>query len=705
MIRPRPAAVRALACALVLLAAGAPPATTAPSARRVFPQDLPLATAGPDSFLATFRTTKGAFTVKAVRAWSPLGVDRLYHLVRGGYYDGVTIYRVGETKSVRGGRVVQFGTSGDTVVSRAWEGVTIDDEPVVRTHRPGALGFARGGPHTRGIELAIATNAVPALDTVRYEGVTGFPVIAEVVQGLDVLGRLEGRWGNGPLESDSLSLLGGAWLDRRFPGLDRIVSATVTRAWGTPGAPVAQRPALAARLDRLLDQPPFDRVTWGVLVTDTAGAVVYARNADRLLVPASNHKLLVAAAALGLLGPDHRVATRVYATGPLDHGVLRGDLVVAGAGDPMFSQHCYGDGTCDSTWTAMDALADTIVARGVRRVAGAVVGDGSAFEPTLTHAAWQQYDLNWWYAAPVSALGFNDNCVDITEAPGPRAGAPATVTFAPDLGLFTFANRSRTTAAGTPRTIEFYREPGTMRLWSEGDLPLGDAPATEHFVLPDPNRYFAAALESRLARRGVRIGAPATSTTDSLRFRDARRGDPLAVHVSRPLGDWVYPILDSSQNWFAEMLLKTLGRERGGAGSWDAGLAVERAFLVDSVGVDASAFWSLDGSGLASANLVTPRALTQVLRYARSHRGAAAFLRALPRAGAHGSLRRRFVGTPLEGRVVAKTGSIDRVHSLSGFIERPDGGPLVFSVIANHYWGGGRATVARIDSLVLEMAR
>lgn len=214
-----------VALALLVLAA-------APRPRAPLPGELPLGKAAPDSFLASFETTKGVFTMKAVRAWSPLGVDRLYHLVKGGCYDGVTIYRVGETKSVRGGRVVQFGQSGDTAVSRAWEGATIADEPVVRPHRAGAVNFARGGPGTRGVEIAICTNAVPALDTVQYLGVTGFPVVAEVVEGLDVLGRLEGRYGNAPIESDSLSMLGGAWLDRTFPGLDRVRAARITKAWG-----------------------------------------------------------------------------------------------------------------------------------------------------------------------------------------------------------------------------------------------------------------------------------------------------------------------------------------------------------------------------------------------------------------------------------------------------------------------------------------
>lgn len=221
---------RLVALTLVALVALAAPAS-AKSPHRVMPRDLPLASAGPDSFLVSFETTQGRVEMKARRAWAPLGVDRLYHLVHGGYYDGLVIYRVGATKSVAGGRVVQFGTSGDTVMSHAWEGATIADEPVTRSHHPGAVSFARGGPHTRSVELAINTNEATALDTVSYQGVVGFPVVAEVVRGLDVLGRLNGRYGNAPIESDSLTIVGGAWLDRAFPGLDRMRRARITREW------------------------------------------------------------------------------------------------------------------------------------------------------------------------------------------------------------------------------------------------------------------------------------------------------------------------------------------------------------------------------------------------------------------------------------------------------------------------------------------
>jgi cyclophilin family peptidyl-prolyl cis-trans isomerase len=205
--------------------------SASPHPRRVLPRDLPLAAAAPDSFLAEFKTSKGSFTMKACRAWAPLGVDRLYQLVRSGYFDGLTIYRVGPTISVQGGRVVQFGQSGDTTVARAWEKAAFADEPVRRPHRRGSVNFARAGPNTRTVEIAITTNEAAALDTVRYLGVTGFPSVAEVVQGLDVLDRLEGRYGNAPIENDSLSILGGKYLERAFPGLDHILGARVAMEW------------------------------------------------------------------------------------------------------------------------------------------------------------------------------------------------------------------------------------------------------------------------------------------------------------------------------------------------------------------------------------------------------------------------------------------------------------------------------------------
>jgi D-alanyl-D-alanine carboxypeptidase/D-alanyl-D-alanine-endopeptidase (penicillin-binding protein 4) len=353
----------------------------------------------------------------------------------------------------------------------------------------------------------------------------------------------------------------------------------------------------------------------------------------------------------------------------------------------------------------MDDLAAGIAARGIRFVRGAIVGDGSYFESTLTHPAWGAYDLNWWYAAPVSALVFNDNSLDLTYGPGAAEHAPVEVSIVPDVGMFLFENRTRTLARDERRTIDFFRAPGTSTIRGEGGVPLGARSRTEYFAVPDPNAFFTAALRRALARRGIGVGGPTESTTNPSTYAAVRAGAPIAETTSRPLPDIIFPILNSSQNLFAELLLKQLAAAIGEEGSWSTGLEIERRFLIDSVGIDSTAFGLSDGSGLSKSNLLTPRSLAHLLSYMRHHPKNEGFMRGLPRAGAMGSLRRRFTGTPLEGRVVAKTGSVSRVMTLSGFIERPDGHTWVFSVMLNNHTASGSDALAAIDSIVVEMGR
>jgi len=491
------------------------------------------------------------------------------------------------------------------------------------------------------------------------------------------------------------------------PGLAIANAQTVPRTQPLRGS-------LERRLTTLLDQPPFDRATWGVYVADDRGRALFARNADRYFAPASSTKLVVAAAAAVLLPPDYRARTSLYVTAPIGGGVLAGDLVLYGRGDPTWSTRCFGTdtlaaGVCDSAFTAIDALADSVRARGIRRVVGQVVGDGSAFEPTTQHGNWGLFDANWWYAAPVSGLAFNDNSIDFRIAPGDSAGHPPAITWAPDLGLFTFENRARTVPADSGSTIgdRFFRRPGSWDIWAEGTVALDRRPWTESFAVPDPNLYAARALAFALERRGIAIEGGTGSTTDSLRYRSARGVTPLAEYRGRPLPEIVFPILNTSQNTFAEMLLKLLGREVGAEGSWARGLDVERRFLIDSVRIDSTAFALDDGSGLSAGNLVTPRAFVQLLAYMRRHPRGGPFLADLPRAGQPGSLARRFTDTPVAGRVVAKTGSIYRVNSLSGYVERGGSGGrwVAFAILANAHTVPTRQMLAQIDSVVVEIGR
>src|SRR6266550_2299154 len=403
----------------------------------------------------------------------------------------------------------------------------------------------------------------------------------------------------------------------------KLILASLTISSSVAAQTPAARPrtaplkgSLEQRLAQLIDAPPFNRATWGIYVVDDRGRVLYQRNADRFSVPASNTKLVVTAAAAVLLPADYRVTTSLYVNGRVDAGVLYGDLILYGRGDPTWSARCYAvdtlaSGVCDSSFTAIDAIADSVRVKGIRRITGKLVGDGSYFEPTLIHYGWNAWDLTWWYAAP-------------------------------------------------------------------------------------------------LARRGVAVEGGAVGTTDSLAYRTVRCcAAPLVEFRGRPLPDIIFPILNSSQNWFAEMLLKVLGRELKGEGSWAAGLGVERGFLTDSVKIDSTAFALEDGSGLAAGNLVTPQAFAKLLAYMHRHPKGGPFVAGLPHAGQPGSLLKRFVGTPLEGRVIAKTGSIDRVNSLSGYIEPANGGgrTITFSVQANGHAVPYQQMLNQIDSVVVQIGR
>lgn len=469
--------------------------------------------------------------------------------------------------------------------------------------------------------------------------------------------------------------------------------------------------SLANRLDARLDAPPFRSTIWGVAFADESGKLVYGRNADRMFIPASNTKLVVSAVAAALLPGDFTVPTSVYAAGPLVNGVVEGDLVLYGRGDPTFASRCYATdttqaGACDRDPRArFDSLAAQLHAAGVRAVRGAVAGDGSWFDGALVHPSWEWYDLLWWYAAPVSGLGVNDNSVDLKAAPGAAPGAPAAISWTPSFAEIAVENRSRTVPAGTRSTLDYQRQPGHAQgVIAFGDLAADDKPSVESFALSDPDRYAAAALREALASRGIAVLGGLASTTDSTRYAAARRTPPLAEVTGRPLRDWIFPILNTSQNWYAEMLLKQLGRQFRGEGSWQAGLEVERRYLIDSVGVDSTQIALSDASGLAANNLVSPASFVKLLRHIRAHRGWSTFAPGLPRAGGTGSLRSRFTATPVEGRVRAKTGSISRVNTLSGYVDLPDGRFLTFSVMANHHAQPARAVLARIDSVVVDFA-
>lgn len=454
--------------------------------------------------------------------------------------------------------------------------------------------------------------------------------------------------------------------------------------------------ALARRIDAIVDRVPQRRAHWGIVVRDAhSGHLLYSRNAARHFVPASNLKLVVATAAAHLLGPDFRYRTVVYGTGPVRDGVLQGELVLRGGGDPTLSGRY-----APSVTAVFEAWADSLAARGVRRVQGRVVADQSAWDTAYVRPDWELYDLRWWYAAPTGALGFNDNSIDFRIAPG-RVGEPARITGSPASSFFSLDNRTRTVPAGRPTTLDLDREPGTNRIRAYGRIAADAGPRTEHFAVVDPARYTATVLREVLERRGIRFGQPGVRVVSDSAAAPPR-GPVRFEHRSPPLPQIIGPILRNSQNWFADQLLKTVALETRGEGSWEAGLAAEREFLVRRVGIDSAAFELRDGSGLSAGNLVTPEALAELLAFLGTTPEGAMVREALPAAGQPGSLRDRL--PELRGRVRAKTGYINNVDSLSGFLTTDDGRELIFVILANNSGLPSSRMKGAIDDVVRAIA-
>lgn len=454
--------------------------------------------------------------------------------------------------------------------------------------------------------------------------------------------------------------------------------------------------------DQILDvigSGEWHRAHWGIDVRDAAtGEEILSHNGDRLFVPASNLKLVVASAAAHLLGADFRYHTSFFRTGPVVDGVLEGDIVVVGTGDPNLS------GRFDRPMLAdLEAFADSLATRGITRIAGGVAADVSHWKDEPLHTDWELYDLNWWYAAPTGPLGFNDNAIDFTIRPG-LPGGPARVTWKPEEAPLVFDNRTRTVAPGAEATWDFARVPGTDTIFAYGDIPADARAQTEHFAVLDPGTYFGAMLGAVLEARGIEVAEDGIRVVRDPVVAALEEREPLFTHWSRPFPDVIGPILLRSQNWFAEQLLKTLGRELGGEGSWKAGLGVERDYLRDEVGLDTLSFKLRDASGLSAGNLFAPSALTRLLVHLYGTVPGELIWASLPVSGASdGSLRARFLDLP--GRVRAKTGHIRNVDSLAGYLTAESGRVLAFSVVVNGTPVSSASTRDAIDQVVRILAK
>lgn len=478
---------------------------------------------------------------------------------------------------------------------------------------------------------------------------------------------------------------------------------------------------LARALDAVLDQDTFRNAFWGVMVTNLeSGEVLYARNPEKGFMPASNAKLYTTATALDQLGPAFHYQTVLYADGPVEEGVLQGNLIVRGAGDPTIGGHY--DGETGAYEEAIDATrlfrtwADSLRAHGITRIEGDIVGDDDVFDDQPLGYGWSWDDETYYYSAEVGGLTFNDNVVHV-RIEGGEEGAPGRVTWAPfNTDYVTVVNRTRTVAPDAELDEGYHRERGTNRVILSSLVPAGQTDP-EEITVDNPTRFFAHILRTALQREGIPVaGRPVD--VDDLSIKpayDAGRLRRVAVHTSPDLATIATMVNKPSQNLYAEALLRTVGVMNPTPddpdltpGSAEMGIAAAMATFARA-GVDTSRIQLVDGSGLSRMNLVSPAMTTALLTYMWNHPNPEvrdAFYASLPVGGIDGTLRNRFgAGGPAYENVRAKTGSLSNVSSLSGYVRSAEGTPLAFVLMANHYTGSSRPVRSAQDTIVNLLAR
>jgi D-alanyl-D-alanine carboxypeptidase/D-alanyl-D-alanine-endopeptidase (penicillin-binding protein 4) len=468
-----------------------------------------------------------------------------------------------------------------------------------------------------------------------------------------------------------------------------------------------------------------EKAYWGILVADRdTGETLYDLNADHFFEPASNAKIFTTALVLGTLGRNYRFRTTLESGAGLDpEGRLAGDLRLVGRGDPDISNRKIPyagrferDGPVEKV---LAELADAAARQGLREVDGDIVADDSYFPYDPYPAGWSVGDLFFTFGAPVSAIAFNDNEVSIEVQPGLRVGDPASIATEPAAALGTVAQEITTGPAGAKPEVAVVRQPGLNFLLLRGTAPLGYTHIKIDLALTAPGEAAALALKQLLEARGVRVKggtrvehAPPPETTaagepvlrPSAQAAPATERDPvvLAEHVSAPLLESVRVTNKVSQNLHAELFLRAVGREKLGAGSTAAGLKVERSFL-QAAGIADEDVVLTDGSGLSRGDLVTPRAVVTLLRYAWRQPWGRDFVSTLPVAGVDGTLEDRMKKTAASGMIEAKTGAIEHVHALSGYATTLRGERLAFAIFCNNDSQRGPNGSAAIDAVATAM--
>lgn len=497
-------------------------------------------------------------------------------------------------------------------------------------------------------------------------------------------------------------------------------------------APAQTLTELQNAIRERLQRPELRRGQVGVKIASlNSGKVIFEENAEKYFMPASNMKNFTVATGIERLTPDFRFVTSVYSAAPPDaSGTIKGNLRIFGRGDVSISTAFFplDDSDNDPTtgkidpnkvyYKGIDRLVDKIVTAGVKRIEGDLVGDDSYFTGDALPGTWEWDDLQWYYGAEVSALPLNDNAVDLTVKPG-AAGSSCAVALSPANPVVRVINQCMTSAANTLRTLRIEKKLNQNVVEITGSLPVGNNGFNGSITVTRPAELFIVLLRQRLEQKGIAITGQ-TRTIAARTTVQPTESLEIAKLESPPLSLIAAKTMKPSQNMYTETILRTIGEQfrrapitgpngttnnetPSTADSAEIGFAQVKRFLTQ-IGIPEDGIIQHDGSGLSRHDLITPSAVVRLYTYmAKESKYSQVWRDALSIAGVDGTLKNRFVGTRAALNVRGKTGTIDQVSALSGYVTTAGGEQLVFSFVVNAV-NEGRTRTSAIDDIVVNLA-
>ncbi|WP_042143333.1 D-alanyl-D-alanine carboxypeptidase/D-alanyl-D-alanine-endopeptidase [Paucisalibacillus sp. EB02] len=462
-----------------------------------------------------------------------------------------------------------------------------------------------------------------------------------------------------------------------------------------------QEESLADKLNQILNNNALNGATTGVSIRNAdSGEVLYSYYGDHRLHPASNMKILTTVAALETLGPDYRFNTEVLTDGRIRGDVLLGNLYLRGKGDPTLLKE------------DLDQFAADLKAKGIKNIQGNLIGDDTWYDDIRL-----SQDLNWsdepfYTGAQVSALTLSPNedydaaTIIVEVYPGKEVGDKPIVKLTPQTDYVNIINNASTVNTDHSRAISIEREHGSNNIVIDGVIPLEGSNARSWVSIWEPTGYAVDVFKKSLEEHGIKLNRNPKAT-------DPPEATPTNATVltskeSMTLEELLVPFMKLSNNGHGETLAKEMGRVMYDEGSWDKGLDVMEE-IVTQFGVNGNTILLRDGSGMSHKNLIPANELSQLLFEVQDEEWYPAFENSLPVAGnserlAGGTLRYRMTDGPAANNVMAKTGSLTGVSSLSGYVTSKDSQKLIFSIMVNNYIGSSTAIRGIEDAIATELA-